>query len=92
MPYAERGDAVGFAHALKQAHYYTAPEEEYATALKRLSGSSSSSSISSPSSSSPAVLPSMDDAGPVTVDSLSRVMDAIAASSARIMSSDEDRG
>jgi hypothetical protein len=35
---AEVGDINGFAHALKQAHYYTADEGQYASALQRLAG------------------------------------------------------
>jgi hypothetical protein len=35
---AESGDVGGFAHALKQAHYYTADETKYASALEKLSG------------------------------------------------------
>lgn len=35
---AESGDVDGFAHALKQAHYYTADESKYASALRGLSG------------------------------------------------------
>lgn len=35
---AESGDVDGFAHALKQAHYYTADESKYASALRHLSG------------------------------------------------------
>ena len=36
--HAERGDVDGFAHALKQARYYTADESKYASALRGLSG------------------------------------------------------
>lgn len=35
---AEAGDINGFAHALKQAHYYTADESKYASALHTLAG------------------------------------------------------
>lgn len=42
MAQAERGDVAGFAHALKQSHYYTADEGAYATGLKNLMGVSSS--------------------------------------------------
>lgn len=35
---AEAGDINGFAHALKQAHYYTADESKYASALNVLAG------------------------------------------------------
>lgn len=35
---AESGDLDGFAHALKQANYYTADETKYASALHSLSG------------------------------------------------------
>lgn len=35
---AEAGDVDGFAHALKQSHYYTADETKYASALRGLAG------------------------------------------------------
>jgi flagellum-specific peptidoglycan hydrolase FlgJ len=35
---AEKGDVAGFAHALKQAGYYTASEDAYARGLERLVG------------------------------------------------------
>lgn len=35
---AEQGDVDGFAHALKQANYYTADERAYATGLRGLMG------------------------------------------------------
>ncbi len=38
VSFAERGNVDGFAHALKQAHYYTADESKYAAALHSLSG------------------------------------------------------
>lgn len=44
---AESGDLDGFAHALKQAHYYTADESKYASALHALSGQPEGSRTSS---------------------------------------------
>ena len=35
---AEKGNINGFAHALKEAHYYTADESKYASALNTLAG------------------------------------------------------
>lgn len=35
---AEKGSINGFAHALKEAHYYTADESKYASALNTLAG------------------------------------------------------
>src|SRR5258706_15015150 len=38
LAHAERGDVDGFAHALKESGYYTAPEAEYASALRGILG------------------------------------------------------
>jgi len=96
MPSAERGDVNGFASALKGAGYYTAPESEYASALHALAPNlqSTSNSLSgsevlhfsmdsfSSQSSSTVNLP--------TVDAVSRVLDAVATSSARLASPIDD--
>ena len=42
---AESGDLDGFAHALKQANYYTADETKYASALHSLSGISNEGTL-----------------------------------------------
>jgi hypothetical protein len=42
---AEAGDVDGFAHALKEKHYYTADEGAYASALRRLSGAGESNIV-----------------------------------------------
>jgi hypothetical protein len=42
---AQTGNVDGFAHALKQAGYYTASESSYAAALRSLAGSSNSTTV-----------------------------------------------
>lgn len=78
MRVAESGDMAAFAHALKKSHYYTASEREYANALSRLSGR-------------PVTEASFRDAPDRAEDFsstelLSRVMDALSSSTARIAS------
>lgn len=46
IPHAERGDVDGFAQALKESGYYTAPESEYASALRSRMGASGASGAS----------------------------------------------
>ncbi|MBX3206268.1 MAG: glucosaminidase domain-containing protein [Labilithrix sp.] len=72
---AEAGDVDGFAHALKQARYYTADESKYASALRGLAGvpEAASASAATPRrevSSAAAVFPDSFELG--------RVLDAIA--------------
>jgi len=43
LPSAASGDLSGFAHALKQAGYYTASESDYASALKSVGGAATAS-------------------------------------------------
>lgn len=77
---AERGDLDGFSHALKAAHYYTAPEAEYTAALRANAGLPSQPRAGAPD-------------GPdafATAAAVARVLDAVAASSARIASPDDD--
>jgi flagellum-specific peptidoglycan hydrolase FlgJ len=69
---AAAGDLDGFAHALKAAHYYTAPEQEYAAGLRAAAGSPSSSSASPP-------------VGEFrTTADISRIVEAVVASAAQI--------
>lgn len=73
---AEAGDLDGFAHALKQARYYTADESKYASALRGLAGSGPTAMAATPATHArPAVSP----AAAVFPDSfeLGRVLDAI---------------
>lgn len=76
MGRAEAGDVDGFAHALKQAHYYTADESKYASALRALTGTkgeATSHAVTSTSSAQPFGGSSFPD----SVE-LGRVIDAIA--------------
>lgn len=72
--HAARGDVDGFAHALKQARYYTADESKYASALRGLAGKTAA--LAAPAT------PAGIEASPAAVfpDSfeLGRVLDAIA--------------
>lgn len=73
---ASAGDLSGFAHALKQAHYYTAPEQEYAaglTATGQVGGSDAS----------PTDLLPVPTEFSTSVE-LSRVLDAISSSAVHI--------
>jgi hypothetical protein len=69
---AAAGDLDGFAHALKQAHYYTAPESEYAAGLRALAGKAGAL---------PAAPPTEEYR---TTADVSRLVDAVLASSSRI--------
>jgi flagellum-specific peptidoglycan hydrolase FlgJ len=92
MPSAERGDVNGFASALKGAGYYTAPETEYASALHALAPNLQNTTISMSSSETlPFSMDSLASGGSTSVnlptsDAVSRVLDAVATSSARIAS------
>jgi flagellum-specific peptidoglycan hydrolase FlgJ len=72
---AAAGDLDGFAHALKSAHYYTAPESEYAAGLRSTAGASGA----------PTTTPS-DEYG--TSAQLSRIVNAVVASATRIADPD----
>jgi hypothetical protein len=92
MPAAERGDLNGFASALKGAGYYTAPETEYASALHALAPNLQNTTINNVSSETlvfpndPFALQNTSNVNLPTVDAVSRVLDAVATSSARIAS------
>jgi hypothetical protein len=73
---AAAGNVDGFAHALKQSHYYTAAEDQYASGLRAAAGL-----IANPAG--PAPLQPLPG-GLATSAELSRVLDAIASTAARI--------
>lgn len=91
---AERGDIDGFAHALKQANYYTADEAKYASALHGLSGIADEGALTKHASSSSFSLSNANNvAGSGNyADSveLGRVLDAIARHPMTIPDEDED--
>jgi flagellum-specific peptidoglycan hydrolase FlgJ len=75
---AKVGDVRGFAHALKQAGYYTSSEDQYASALQSLAGPAR------PATENLQPVPSMQAAVSGATfpasDDLSRVLDAISNS------------
>lgn len=83
---AEAGDLSGFAHALKQAHYYTADENAYASALHNLAGPGGATHVAAGSATKPAERAS---AYPDTLE-LGRVLDAIARHPTHLAASEED--
>ncbi|MEO8876697.1 MAG: glucosaminidase domain-containing protein [Polyangiaceae bacterium] len=96
MPAAERGDVNGFAGALKSAGYYTAPESEYASALHALAPNLQNTSIGMSGSETLSFsMNSFTEQGSTTAnlptaDAVSRVLDAVAMSSARLASPIDD--
>jgi len=74
------GNVDGFAHALKQSHYYTAAEDQYAAGLRAAAGMPSGAPTSA---GSPAAIQALPE-GLATSAELSRVLDAIASTSVRI--------
>lgn len=87
MTFAAKGDAPGFAHALKQAHYYTASEDDYARALQRLSGTAAPAARAAASSQG-------TSASLMSTTTLARVEDTLdlgfASMRARRSSADQD--
>lgn len=80
---AASGDVDGFAHALKQSHYYTASEADYSAGLRAAAGLPASAP--SLHGQSPAIAQADPSASSFsTTDELSRVLDAVAASATRI--------
>lgn len=83
---AVSGNIDGFARALKQSHYYTAPEQEYAAGLRSAAGfpagthNATAASVPSPGDGLPAEFSNSAE--------LSRVLDAVAASATRIADPD----
>jgi flagellar protein FlgJ len=102
MGAAERGDVDGFATALKQRGYYTAPVSDYAAALRHLAheartpGTPRASLEVATASRALELAPSSivtDGAPPAalpTTVELVRVLDAVAAMSARIGAPDDE--
>jgi hypothetical protein len=78
---AARGNVDGFAHALKASHYYTASEEAYDAGLRAAGGLGPPPSLAGVSAA-----PSEFS----TSEELSRVLDAVAASAARIAAPDPE--
>ncbi|MBV9946024.1 MAG: glucosaminidase domain-containing protein [Myxococcales bacterium] len=86
---ATAGNVDGFAHALKQSHYFTAPEAEYAAGLRAAAGSVGAGAA--PKSPGIEPVPSLHQGaagagapGLATSEELSRVLDAIALSAVQI--------
>jgi flagellum-specific peptidoglycan hydrolase FlgJ len=75
---AVTGNVDGFAHALKQAHYYTADEGQYAKGLRAAAGIQSASVQTA--STAIHALPS----DLATSTELSRILDMVASTAARI--------
>ena len=71
---ASRGDAAGFAHALKKAGYYTASEADYSAALGRLMGKSDAG-VPGATTGEPAV--ASRAAMPLSSEGLSRALGAL---------------
>ena len=84
---AMNGNVDGFAHALKQSHYYTAAEDQYAAGLRAAAGLSSHATASAGGSPATAPIEPLPT-GLATSAELSRVLDAIASTSARIAEPD----
>jgi hypothetical protein len=74
---ATHGDLGGFAHALKEAHYYTASEKEYAAGLQAAAPASSGTGPAQ----SPIEAPATEFS---TSAELSRVIDAVSATAVHI--------
>jgi hypothetical protein len=88
---ATSGNVDAFAHALKESHYYTAPEQQYAAGLRAAAGAGS---FSAPAAQSPAPVepvPSLPSSLATSAE-LTRVLDAIAGATARITEPDANDG
>ncbi|MFO0676844.1 MAG: hypothetical protein U0169_09935 [Polyangiaceae bacterium] len=79
---ASIGDLRGFAHALKEARYYTASEEDYARALERASGAPTAHG----SGASRASVPGLSSPDSVT---WAAVLDALSLPTARLAAPDD---
>jgi flagellar protein FlgJ len=77
LPYAATGDLNGFAHALKQAGYYTASETDYAAALRGASAPVATAQAP------PLIRDGTPTSYPSTLD-ISRVFDALSHSALKI--------
>ena len=87
MASAQVGDVPGFAHALKQAGYYTAAEDKYASALQSLGAGAPAPSALLPV---PSMQAALDHTSSSVSDDLSRVLDAVSSSALRIAAPDSD--
>jgi peptidoglycan hydrolase FlgJ len=82
---AMAGNVDGFAHALKQSHYFTASESEYTAGLRAAAGSSTAGGPSAREAAPAPIEPmSAVPGGLATSVELTRVLDAIASTSVRI--------
>lgn len=89
MAHAAAGDVAGFAHALKEARYYTADEAKYASALERLTGNAASHERRGAGARVAAAGPRADlDFADALA--LGRVLDAIARHPARVEEEEDD--
>jgi flagellum-specific peptidoglycan hydrolase FlgJ len=79
MAAGSTGNLDGFAHALKQAGYYTASETDYASALK-----SASAAMGAPQSSEAALLPVPSSSSFASSVDVSRLFDALSLSAIHI--------
>jgi flagellar protein FlgJ len=73
---AAAGNVDGFAHALKQSHYFTASEDQYAAGLRSAAGQLARNTAPAPIEPVPV--------GLATSAELSRVLDAIASTAVQI--------
>jgi flagellar protein FlgJ len=80
---AELPDVAGFAHALKQAGYYTANESDYANALRSQTGTTAATQLGA----APAA-PTLDTF--FSSASLTRICNALSESALRIASPEKD--
>jgi hypothetical protein len=91
---AQAGDVDGFAHSLKQAGYYTAPEAEYATALRGIVGHGGGRPSSAGQVDNilpvPTSLSTSHAGGYATSDQLGRVLDALSLSAVQIAAPSDD--
>jgi hypothetical protein len=86
---AMTGNVDGFAHALKQSHYYTASEAEYASGLRGASGLPAGGGAAAGADALAAAgHVETSPSGFSTSAELSRVLDAVAASASRIADPD----
>jgi hypothetical protein len=79
---AQVGDVDGFAHALKQSGYYTAPEADYASALRSAGGGSNAVEVLLPV---PTAIEIGQNAAYTSSADLSRVLDALSGSALRVI-------
>jgi flagellar protein FlgJ len=84
---AQVGDVRGFAHALKQAGYYTASEDQYASALQSLGGPHAGVDALQ---SVPSMQTLVAGGAPRSAEDLTRVLDALANSALRIGAPESD--